>query len=77
MMEGRGEVNCILKPSKHRLRDMNSLNSPIQDFLEIPALVAGIEVRVWGFESLNPVPCYHRHIGIAHDGLSDHFNAMI
>jgi hypothetical protein len=57
---------------------MNSvLDTPIQDFLVVPALVAGVEVRVWGFESLNPVPCYHRHIGIAHDVLPDHFDTMI
>lgn len=53
------------------------LDSPIHDFLVVPALVASVEIRPWVFVSLNPVPCYHRHVGIAHDGLPDHFNTMI
>jgi hypothetical protein len=57
---------------------MNSvLYSPIQDFIVVPALVAGVEVRVGGIVFLNPVPCYHHHVDIAHDVLPDHFNAMI
>jgi hypothetical protein len=72
------DVNCIFEASNLGFIDMNSvLCSPIQDFLVVPALVAGVEVRVWDSMSLNPIPCYHRHIGVAHDILPDHFNAMI
>jgi hypothetical protein len=75
---GQVHVNCIFETSNLGSIDMDSvLDTPIQDFLVVPALVAGVEVGVRGFESLNPVPCYHRHIGSAHDALPDHFNAMI
>jgi hypothetical protein len=53
------------------------VDSPIQDFLEVPALMTGVEVWVRVFVILHPVPCDHRHVGIAHDILSDRFDAVI
>jgi hypothetical protein len=77
-IEGQGEVNRIFRARNLGFIDMNCiLDSPIQDFLIVPALVAGVEVGVWGMVSLNPVPCDHRHVGIAHGILSDHFDAVI
>jgi hypothetical protein len=69
------EVDRILQASN--LGSITMLDSPVHDFLKLPAFMTGVEVRVGSRVVLYPVPCDHHDLGIARDRLPDQFDAVI
>jgi hypothetical protein len=73
-----GEVDGIFVANNFGFFDMDSVfDRPIHEFLKVPTSMTGVEVRVRIRVPLHPVPCDHRRVGIAHDILPNHFDAMI
>jgi hypothetical protein len=73
-----GEVDGIFEASNLGFLDMDGVfDRPIHEFLKVPTSMTGVEVRVRIRASLHPVPCDHCRVGIAHDLLPYHFDAMI
>lgn len=58
------------------LRDLPVLG-PLQNAIKVLALVPGVRIRDWGWVSLDPVVQLHAGIGVAHQNLAHHFDAVV
>lgn len=51
--------------------------APVEDLVEVPTLMQGIEIGIREAEAFDPLICDQTDVAVAHDVLPNHFNTMV
>ena len=52
-------------------------SSPFKYIVKVPALMQGIEIRVWPTVIFDPIECHYPHVAIAHEFLTQDIRAVV